>query len=421
MRFGFIIKVGAAVALVLLEAACHSGPKPLPVIGAAYAGPAVLKIRSDIPTQSPVVATVNHGERLEILRRRRTFYFVRTAHGAEGWADERQLLGPADMASVKQLAAAAAKLPSQGAATPRYGDLRIYTRPSLESPSFITVQEKQRIEVLTHALVPRVARQRTPLLPPTPKKEPPKRKAKASSYPPIPMPAPPAPPPDWVALSKTDPPDDNEEPDSPASPPPPSDDWSLVRTAGGETGWTLTRRLDMAIPDEVAQYAEGHRIVSYFSLGTILDGDLKKDIWLWTTVADGPHPYDFDSLRVFTWSLRHHRYETAYIERNLIGFEPVLLEQVDFATTRKAVTEKFPGFSVCIQKKDGQRYRRLYALLTNVVRSAGEMPCEAPPSVQDLIAPQPKPESAAATPASGPPRQSLLDRAEKRVRAWFGK
>src|ERR1039457_6644848 len=33
----------------------------------------------------------------------------------------------------------------------------------------------------------------------------------------------------------------------------------------------------------VAQYAEGHRITSYFSIGKIQDGGVQKDIWLWTT------------------------------------------------------------------------------------------------------------------------------------------
>jgi SH3-like domain-containing protein len=423
---GSLIKVIAALAMVLLTAACHRGPKRAPVIGEAFAGPAVVKIRSDIPTQSAPVATVNHGERLEILQRRRTFFRVRTASGAEGWADERQLLAASDMANLKQLAALAAKLPPQGAAVPRYGDLRIYTQPSLESPSFVTVKEKDRVEVLTHAVMPRTAAQRAPLLPPAPKKAALKKKTKDSIYPAIPMPKPPAPPADWLALSKTESDDAREAADIAAAPPTPTDDWSLVRTADGQAGWTLTRRLTMAIPDEVAQYAEGRRIVSYFSLGTIRDGDTRKDIWLWTTVADGPHPYDFDSLRVFNWSLRHHRYETAYIERNLTGFQPVLLEQVDFAppgkTALAGAPEKSPGFSVCIRKKDGQRYRHVFALLANVVRFAGERPCETPPSVQNLIASPSKPAPlVAAAPATEPPRQSMLERAKKRVRAWFGK
>jgi hypothetical protein len=420
------------VALVLLAAACRNGPKPTPVIGEAFVGPGVLKIRSDISVQSAPVATVAHGERLQILQRRRTFFRVRTTGGVEGWADERQLLALSDMENLKRLATLAAKLPSQGAASPRYGDLRIYTQPSLGSPSFVTIKEKDRVDVLAHAVMPRSALQRTPLLPKTPKKTVAKKKAKIPEYPPVPMPAPPHPPADWVQLSKTESDEAaKEEADVAAAPPAPTDDWSLVRTADGQTGWTLTRRVNMAIPDEVAQYAEGHRIVSYFSLGTIRDDDRQKDIWLWTTVGDGPHSYDFDSFRVFTWSLRHHRYETAYIERNLAGFQPVLLQQVDFAPTGRSARagkaasagapEKLPGFSICIQKKDGVRYRREYALLTNIVRSAGERPCEAPPSVQSLIGAQPATAVAAAITPSAQPKESLLKRAEKRVRAWFGK
>jgi len=420
--------VSAAAALVLLAPACNRGPKGTPVIGEAFVGPAVLKIRSDLPMQSAPVASVQHGERLEILQKRRTFFRVRTSGGAEGWADQRQLLAASDMANLKQLAAIAAKLPSQGAATPRYGDLRIYTQPSLESPSFVTVKDNEKIDVLTHAAMPRTAAQRAPLLPPTPKKAPAKKKTKDSKYSalPIPMPKPPAPPPDWVELSKTEAGEAKEAADIAAAAPKPTDDWSLVRTADGQTGWTLTRRLNMAIPDEVAQYAEGHRIVAYLSLGTVRDGDSKKDIWLWTTIGDGIRAYDFDSFRVFDWSLRHHRYETAYIERNLTGFEPALLEQVDFAPGGKAAGRaaagKYPGFSVCIQKKDGQRYRRAYALLGNLVRYAGERPCEAPPSVQNLIAAAAKPAPVALAPsASGQPKDSILERTKKRIRSWFEK
>jgi hypothetical protein len=138
----------------------------------------------------------------------------------------------------------------------------------------------------------------------------------------------------------------------------------------------------MAIPDEVAQYAEGKRIVSYFPLGYVDDDGTKKAIWLWTT-ASAHEPYDFDSFRVFIWSLRRHRYETAYIERNLAGYAPVLIRQVDFSTGSRAhaASGKFPGFSVCTQKDDGQLHRREFALLGNVVRYAGETPCQLPASL----------------------------------------
>ena len=100
------------------------------------------------------------------------------------------------------------------------------------------------------------------------------------------------------------------------------EDWSLVRTKDKRAGWVVTRNLVMAIPDEVAQYSEGARITSYFALADVQDGDQIKHHWLWTTSRDTGRPYDFDSFRIFTYVLRKHRYETAYIERRVEGFYP---------------------------------------------------------------------------------------------------
>ncbi len=153
----------------------------------------------------------------------------------------------------------------------------------------------------------------------------------------------------------------------------PMDDWNLVRTPDGKVGWVLTRPLSMAIPDEVAQYAEGHRITSYFPLGQVHDGDSVKNNWLWTTITKGGQPYEFDSFRVFVWSLRHHRYETAYIERNVVGHYPV---QVTNAGS-------MPSFSVVVEGVDGHLYRKTYSfdsyrihmVQPGALRSSGEGGC----------------------------------------------
>ncbi len=402
-------------AFLLLGVACSHSPPRAPSIGEVFVGPPALNLRKDISIQSPAIASVKHGERLEVLQRRRSFFRVRTRWGAEGWADERQLLAAADMQNLNRLAQIAAKMPSQGAAIPRFGDSRVYTLPTRESPSFVTVKDKEKVDVLGEVSVPRAHMPRTPLLPPSPKKVIPKKKQKEAKIPPVPMPAPPPLPADWRDLSKTE----AEEPadEVPGTPPTPTDEWSLVRTASGQAGWTLTRRLDMAIPDEVAQYAESRRIVSYFSLGSVRDGDQNKDIWLWTTIGGSGHSYDFDNFRVFIWSLRRHRYETSYIERNLTGFEPVMLKSVTYSG------EQYPGFSVCIQKKDGLRYRREYALLSNVVRFAGEETCDARNPIQELAALAAKPASAlpSTAPATGSAKPSLTERVKRKVRSWFGK
>jgi hypothetical protein len=170
----------------------------------------------------------------------------------------------------------------------------------------------------------------------------------------------------------------------------------------------------MAIPDEVAQYAEGHRIVSYFSLGSVRDGDQQKDTWLWTTVGDGHHPYDFDSFRVFAWSVHRHRYETEYIERNVIGYSPVEIQPVRFS----GGNDEYAGFSVCVENKDGQRYRRQYAVLNTRIRFAGEQPCELPAPL-DFGNPASLPPTAA--PAAVPqPTASFWQRVKRRLKALTG-
>ena len=415
-------------------ASCADHGEHAPSIGEAFVGPAILKIRRDIPLQSQVVATVKHGERLEILQQRRRFMRVRAPSGAEGWTDERQLLAAEDMQKLKDLARRAVNMPVQGQAT-SFGDLNIHTQPARQSPSFLQIRENERVDVLLHTSTPRVELSHKPLIPPAPKKPKTaeeKKAPKETKYPPLAMPKPPGPPPNWLELSKTnlsededlvDERDEKEPAAAVPQKPVPADDWSLIRTKSGESGWALTRRLVMAIPDDVAQYAEGHRIVSYFSLGSVQDGDEKKQNWLWTTIGDGSYPYDFDSFRVFIWSLRRHRYETAYIERNLRGYAPVVLRDVELSSAKAKDGDagvKYPGFSICMEKKDGQRYRRDYAFITNVVRFAGEQLCETAEPHENVQSPAPL--KVAPEPQ---PQQSLAKRARQHLRAlaksWFGK
>jgi hypothetical protein len=396
-----------------------------PVIAEAYVGPATLRIRSDLPLQSATVATVKHGERIDIIQRRRKFMRVRTSGGAEGWTEESQLLNAAEMGDLKDLAARAAKLPSQGIAT-SFSALNVHTQPATGSPSFLQIKEGEKFDLLADIVVPHAAATRQPLIPPTPKTKPPAKKAaKQPKIPPPPLPAPPPPPANWLELSKT-----NEEeeapPEEPEAKPVPTERWSLVRAAGGQSGWVLTRRLNMAIPDEVAQYAEGRRIVAYFSLGYVQDEEVRKPIWLWTTTGGGHEGYDFDSFRVFIWSQRRHRYETAYIERNLEGHLPVLVHDVDYATGNKArgqtaAPTRFPGFSICTRKADGQMHRREFAMLGNVVRFAGEQACQLPEPVWVAKAAPAPGSPAPAQAAPTPPKESLTERLRNRIRRLLKK
>jgi hypothetical protein len=392
-----------------------------PGIGVAYAGPSRLPIRQDIDTKSAVITTVSHGDRLEVLQRRRRFVKVRTAARAEGWTDERMLLTPEELSGLRGLSEQSKSAPSQGAAT-TYETLNVHTEPDRLSPSFLQVKEGEKVDVIGHRVAPRVApRQATPP-PPAVKARPKKSKKdkKASDVPAPPLPAAPQPPADWLELSKL-----NAAPSAPAAPPEekavPTDDWTLIRNAGGQSGWVLTRRLFMSIPDEVAQYAEGHRIVSYFKLGETHDGkDVVKPTWLWTTIDRGAEQYDFDGIRVFVWSTRHHRYETSYIERNLKGYFPVLTGPVPAPKTRKdsaPSSERVPGFSIIVEKKDGFRYRRSFAFLENRVRSSSEERVDTP----GQSTPEPAPTLLASEKDAPAADDSFYGSLKQRIRRLFGR
>ena len=420
--FNNILRIALAISVAML-CACHKGPPRAPAIGEAFVGPGTLPIRSDIPLTAPVAATVKHGDHLEILTRRRRFMKVRTPSGLEGWTDERQLLAAEDMSYLRDLAARAARMPVQGQGT-TYSDLNVHTQPSRSAPSFFQIKQKEKVDVLMHIVTPRVETARKPLLPPPPKKPkaPPKKTAaKETKIPPPPMPKPPPLPENWEELSRSgheeeEAPSAEEEVDAKAVP---HDEWSLVRNHEGQSGWILTRRLVMAIPDEVAQYAEGRRIVSYFPLAQMHDGDITKTVWLWTTTGDGAASYDFDSFRVFTWSLRHHRYETAHIERNVRGYSPVLLKQIEYSGKAAGESGKYPGFSICMENREGERVRREFVLLTNIIRYAGEQPCEAPAPFE--VTKPPAPLKTAPEPEPEPAKPSFFQRMKQKVHGWFGK
>jgi SH3-like domain-containing protein len=395
--------IAGAIVLCALSG-CNAKSDRAPVIGHAYAGPATLNLHKEIDSKSPTVTIVHHGDKLEIVGQRRRWYKVRTAGGTEGWTSDRELLDTAQMQRLRALAAETTGLPSQGVAT-TFSTLNVHTEPSRQSPSFIQVKEHEKVDVIAHKVAERTAAaEKRELIPPRPKPEKKKGKEKASKIPEPPVPAAPEPPPDWIELSRQGEPKEGEPSQVAAEAPRgPIDDWTLIRTETGQSGWVLTSGLYLAIPDEVAQYAEGHRITSYFSVGRIQDGDERKDIWLWTTSDGLGEDYDFDGYRVFTWSLRHHRYETAYIQRRERGFFPVLA--------------KAGEFSVCLERNDGSRVRKQYVIRDTSVRPAGERPCDK--TSEQATEPRNLVSGTAAKEQA--PKKSLTDQVKDEAKGLFGK
>lgn len=328
----------------------------------AYVAPARLNLRGQLAQKNSTVAMLKHGERVSIVEVRRRFVKIRAENGAEGWVDSLDLLSPQQMNQIQRERQQALALPSEGSAS-AYETLNIHLAPSRQSPPFAQIPEGGSVSVLAYRASPRATGPaKAPVFtlehPQPPARKPRKEKQGKNSVGLPAKPAPPKPPENWQQLSrgyeaesKTPAPTASKviEPVKPAV----VEEWALVRTKKDQVGWVLARNLMMSIPDEVAQYAEGRRITSYFDLGGV--NDEKKGLkhnWLWTTLGS-TDPFDFDSWRVFLWNRHRHRYETSYRQRDLEGYFPVHVDPPDPNTPGRT-------FSLITKDDDGKLRRRTY-------------------------------------------------------------
>jgi hypothetical protein len=151
--------------------------------------------------------------------------------------------------------------------------------------------------------------------------------------------------------------------------------------------------LDVDAPDSLTRYAEGQRIVGAYLLATVHDDGAQqdiKDIPMYLTVLS-PYlaglPYDFDQVRVFTWNVKMHRYETAFREKNMEGYLPVKIRMEKDPNGKSVVAQTpEPTFTYKVLAADagpvvpdpvtgmvtpGRTIEKTYRLEGNLVRRVG--------------------------------------------------
>jgi hypothetical protein len=373
---------GLQIASVLLVSLAGCGPGEQATLGEAYVAPATLNLRRELTEKNSAV-TLKHGDHLRIVDVKRRYVKVRTDSGEEGWLDSGQLLSPEQMAAFREASKAAQALASQGAATV-YEALNVHIDPNRLSPSFMKIPEGGTVVTLAHKAVTKTAGP----VPANPLKiarpAPPARKQKkdkganALSLKP---PKPPAPkvPEDWKELSSERIAGEGPDPTSVAAgkqgvPAKEAEakanvleDWTLVRTPDKQSGWVLTRNLNLSIPDDVAQYAEGKRIAAFFDLGAINDSEKGvKHNWLWATSLKAAD-HDFDALRIFIWNPRKHRYETAWRQRDIEGYFPIDVKPGEGASLARE-------FSAIVRDDDGKYWLEHIQFDGTRARSTGRDP-----------------------------------------------
>ncbi len=359
------------LALTLSLALTSCGTQSSSALGEAYIAPESTNLRQEVTQKNSTVAVLKHGDRVSIVDVRRRFVKVRTAKGLEGWIDASQLLSPEQMNQILRERQRASTLPSEGAATV-YEALNVHIEPSRQSPALARIPDGGSVSVLAHRVEPKLAAAPHSSInferpQPSLRRQRRERQTKNVFHLP-PKPAPPKPPENWQELSAeridgaTSTADLKASRDSQKAvkqiqelkKPEILEDWSEIRTKANQTGWVLSRNLIMSVPDEVAQYAEGKRITSYFDLGAVND-DVKgiKHNWLWTT-SSAALPYDFDAWRVFLWNRRRHRYETSYRQHDIEGYFPVQVDVPDSNGSGRV-------FSLITRDGDGRLWRRSYS------------------------------------------------------------
>ncbi len=295
-------------------------------------------LRDRIAAVSNRTATVTNGERLQILQTGRHTLQVKTAAGAIGWIKENETAPAAIAAEFDELKRTHAADSVIATAVVR-DEVSMHITAGRQSEKFYLLEEGDKIKLLQRATLPKV-------------QQPGAIQPKAA-----PVAAVPAAP---AATDTTTPP---ATPAAPALPPPIMEDWWLVRDAQGRTGWIYSRMMDVDSPDAITRYAENQRVVSAAVLTTVNDPDADatdKNIPVYV-VAYAPYkaglPYDFDQVRVFTWNKAKHRYETAYRERNIEGFLPLVvgtqqLDPVKDAKTINSLGPALPTFSYKVLSAD---------------------------------------------------------------------
>jgi uncharacterized protein YgiM (DUF1202 family) len=279
------------------------------------------------------VGNVKNGDVLEVLEhsKNKRWLRVRDAAQEEGWIEQKYIVDQNVYGAVQKLAGENRNALVQGHASADT-DLRMRVEPQRDADFLYMLKEKDKVELLKRAST-----------------EKPVKAAPVTNDP------------------------KNAKPVEPVY-----EDWWLVRGPDGHVGWVVGRNLDVEVPMEVAEYAEGKKIVAWFKLNEVRstkekDSKMVPQYLMALSEPKGGLPYDFDQIRVFTWNQKRERYETAYRE-HLEGDLPVEVATQDFGKDGH-----LPIFTLRAKEDDQPFQTRKYSLNGVLVRRV-LAPGEAPPA-----------------------------------------
>ena len=318
---------GVLLAL-LLASACRSNRG----VGGEtmYVSASQTSLRDHVSAVYNRIGTLKNGERVAVLEKQKRFARVRTEAGQEGWVELRSLASQDTWDGFQKLADSVRSFPAQGRAATR-AELNMHLEPGRETETLYQLAEGDKVEILKRAAAERPSTEELAA-------------HRAAGEPALAAPA--------ASGPGAQAPGADEAPKA-------YDDFWLVRDKQGRVGWVLARVVELDIPLDVAQLAEGQRIQAAFVLNTVRDGN--RDVPQYLVLLNEPRDgiaWDFNQVRVFTWGLRRHRYETAYREHFIMGYLPARIGTEDFGG-KDGVQ---PYFVIREQNQDGSVSERKFRL-----------------------------------------------------------
>jgi hypothetical protein len=315
LLLGFVVVLVVTMAVYLRFHHSRRAPE------VAYAANHQVTLWSTAAEVREPIAIVSYGDRLDVLARIRDDVRVRTAGGITGWTREANLLSA-------ELWQKAQKLERQTAAMPveARGHTGVLTNmrlgPGRQSPRIRQLTKAIPVELFERQAVEAPSSSRA-------------RKQSESGGEP-------------ARVKK--------------------EDWWLVRAhlrdKSTVSGWVLGRFVDLDVPSPLPDYAgaAGIHVVAWFELnrGSDISGRARPQYLVVGTRGGEGQPCDFTLLRVYTWSKKRQRYETAFVESAVCGKLPVKVTRA--AKLGGEATFAFEDWS------KGQSLQRTYVMRANIVR-----------------------------------------------------
>ena len=363
--------------------------KPVPVDHYVYVTAKQQNLRDRVAAVSNRTGLVTNGEKLKVLDHTRHWVKVQTPKGEIGWVEEKAVVTEEQVAEFSKLKDAHEKDPTVASGVVR-DQVYMHVAPGRDTEHFYLLEEGAKLQLLRRATLEKVAagaavarsQRAIPQAAGTnaAKKTPAAPAATGTAA------APAATVASAIAKGKA-----AAAVEPPA--PPAMEDWWLARDAAGHTGWLYARMIDVDAPDALTRYGEGQKFVGAYVLTTVHDEEAPgnvKDVPVYLTVL-APYkaglPYDFDQVRVFTWSTKMHRYETGFREKNIEGFLPVQVMKMKDPGGKSLVAQtELPAFTYHVlsaesppvvpdpetgEIKPGKTIAKTYRLEGNTLRRIG--------------------------------------------------